>query len=193
MGKTISMQMKQQRKYQTVRLSIKLSTFCLAQFKVNENPVWITDLGEIPVWWFPAKWTLKERKQREKFQATIRNILDSMTLAALWKDSCPHSFLSAIKALDNQYTWEQVNLSWNRHVPPKQPTRSQGNNTNKNQRISGSQQTQKKQQNSKKNSKKKPQETKSDKKSKKDKKDKSRKASRSKILAEIIDVLRKLI
>ncbi|UZO00290.1 uncharacterized protein OCT59_001542 [Rhizophagus irregularis] len=116
-----------------------------------------------------------------------------MTLAALWKDSCPHSFLSAIKALDNQYTWEQVNLSWNRHVPPKQPTRSQGNNTNKNQRISGSQQTQKKQQNSKKNSKKKPQETKSDKKSKKDKKDKSRKASRSKILAEIIDVLRKLI
>ncbi|PKB92361.1 hypothetical protein RhiirA5_445003 [Rhizophagus irregularis] len=99
MGKTISMQMKQQRKYQTVRLSIKLSTFCLAQFKVNENPVWITDLGEIPVWWFPAKWTLKERKQREKFQATIRNILDSMTLAALWKDSRPHSFLSAIKGL----------------------------------------------------------------------------------------------
>ncbi|CAB4379254.1 unnamed protein product [Rhizophagus irregularis] len=73
-----------------------------------------------------------------------------------------------------------------------QPTRSQGNNTNKNQRTSRSQQTQN-QQNSSKNSKKKPQETKSDKKSKKDKKDKSRKASRSKVLAEIIDVLRKLI
>ncbi|CAB4394565.1 unnamed protein product [Rhizophagus irregularis] len=27
-------------------------------------------------------------------------------------------------ALDNHYTWEQINLSWNRHVPPKQPTRS---------------------------------------------------------------------
>ncbi|CAB4398705.1 unnamed protein product [Rhizophagus irregularis] len=95
-------------------------------------------------------------------------------------------------ALDNHYTWEQINLSWNRHVPPKQPTRSQGNNTNKNHRTSRSQQTQN-QQNSLKNSKKKPQETKSDKKSKKDKKDKSRKASRSKVLAEIIDVLRKLI
>ncbi|CAB5373155.1 unnamed protein product [Rhizophagus irregularis] len=144
-----------------------------------------------------------------------------MTLATLWKDSRPHSFLSAVKglksfkivktakgerkfigyfekwvdmrtALDNHYTWEQINLSWNRHVPPKQPTRSQGNNTNKNHRTSRSQQTQN-QQNSLKNSKKKPQETKSDKKSKKDKKDKSRKASRSKVLAEIIDVLRKLI
>ncbi|CAB4374041.1 unnamed protein product [Rhizophagus irregularis] len=73
-----------------------------------------------------------------------------------------------------------------------QPTRSQGNNTNKNHRTSRSQQTQN-QQNSLKNSKKKPQETKSDKKSKKDKKDKSRKASRSKVLVEIIDVLRKLI
>ncbi|CAB4401811.1 unnamed protein product [Rhizophagus irregularis] len=73
-----------------------------------------------------------------------------------------------------------------------QPIRSQGNNTNKNHRTSRSQQTQN-QQNSLKNSKKKPQETKSDKKSKKDKKDKSRKASRSKVLAEIIDVLRKLI
>ncbi|CAB4395665.1 unnamed protein product [Rhizophagus irregularis] len=145
-----------------------------------------------------------------------------MTLAALWKDSRSHSFLSAVKglksfkiiqtakgdrkfigyfekwvdmqiALDNQYTWEQVNLSWNRHVLPKQPTRSQGNNTNKNQKTSGSQQIQKKQQNSLKNSKKKPQETKSDKKFKKDKKNKFCKASRSKILAEIIDVLCKLI
>ncbi|UZO07158.1 uncharacterized protein OCT59_027453 [Rhizophagus irregularis] len=66
-----------------------------------------------------------------------------------------------------------------------QPTRSQGNNTNKNQRTSGSQQTQKKQQNSSKNSKKKPQETKSDKKSKKDKKDKFRKVSRSKVLRKL--------
>ncbi|CAB5296402.1 unnamed protein product [Rhizophagus irregularis] len=94
-----------------------------------------------------------------------------MTLATLWKDSRPHSFLSAIKglksfkiiktakgerkfigyfekwvdmrtALDNHYTWEQINLSWNRHVPPKQPTRSQGNNTSKNHRTSRSQQTQ---------------------------------------------------
>ena len=141
-GKPITMQTKQQRKYQTVRLTIELSTFRLAQFEGNENPVWTTDLGGIPVRWFPARWTLKERKQREKFQATIRNIPDSMTLATLWKDSRPHSFLAAVKglksfkiiqtakgdrkligyfekwvdmrtALDNQYVWEQSNLSWN--------------------------------------------------------------------------------
>ncbi|PKY55900.1 hypothetical protein RhiirA4_475734 [Rhizophagus irregularis] len=220
-GKTISMQTKPQRKYQTLRLKIELSTFRLAQFEVNENPVWTTDLGGIPVRWFPARWTLKERKQREKFQATIQKIPDSMTLATLWKDNHPHSFLTAIKglksfkiiqtakgerkligyfekwvdmrsALDNQYVWEQNNLSWSRYEPLTQPTRSRGINTNKNQeRTSRSPRTDKNQQNSK-NSDKKPKEMKSDKPNKQ-KKDKSRKESRSKVLAEILDLLRKIV
>ncbi|PKY51484.1 hypothetical protein RhiirA4_407468 [Rhizophagus irregularis] len=125
-----------------------------------------------------------------------------MTLAALWVDRLPHTFLSSIRglksfkiiqtargerkligyfekwvdmrtALDNQFLWDQQNLSWNRYEPPLQQTRSYGSNANKNQRTSGK-------------------ETKSEK-PKKQKKDKSRKASRSKVLAEIIDVLRKLI
>ncbi|RGB21491.1 hypothetical protein C1646_787072 [Rhizophagus diaphanus] len=175
----------------------------------------------ISVRWFPARWTLKERKQREKFQAMIRKIPESMMIAALWKESHPHSFLSSIKglksfkiiqtargerkligyfekwidmrnALDNQFAWENVKLSWNRHDPLTQPTRSRGDNTNKNcNRTLGSQSTSKNQQNSK-NSKKKPEETKS-KKPEKQKKDKSYKASRSKVLAEILDTLRKLI
>ena len=144
-----------------------------------------------------------------------------MIIAALWKDHRPHSFLSAIKglksfkiiqtargdrkligyfekwvdmrnALDNQFVWDQLNLSWNRYEPPTQQTRSHGSNTDKNQRTSRSQSTAKNQQGNSKSSKKKPEETKSDK-SKKQKKDKSHKASRSKVLAEIIDVLRKLI
>ncbi|CAB4462900.1 unnamed protein product [Rhizophagus irregularis] len=95
-------------------------------------------------------------------------------------------------ALDNQFDWEQLHLSWNRHDSPSQRTRSFGNNTNKDrQRTSGSRQTDKSKQNSK-NSKKKPQEAKSEK-HKKQKKDKSHKTSRSKVLAEILDVLRKLI
>ncbi|CAB4492754.1 unnamed protein product [Rhizophagus irregularis] len=95
-------------------------------------------------------------------------------------------------ALDNQFDWEQLHLSWNRHDSPSQRTRSFGNNTNKDrQQTSGSRQTDKSKQNSK-NSKKKPQEAKSEK-HKKQKKDKSRKTSRSKVLAEILDVLRKLI
>ncbi|CAB4420313.1 unnamed protein product [Rhizophagus irregularis] len=206
-GKTISIQMKPQRKYQTLRLKIELSTF-----------------REIPVRWFPARWTLKERKQRERFQATIHKIPDSMTLATLWKDGHPHSFLSAIKglksfkiiqtargerkligyferwvdvrtALDNQLIWDNTNLQWKRHVPPTQPTRSRGGDANKNHnRTSRSQKTEKTQLNSK-NSKKKPEETKSKKpeEQKKKKKDKSRGGSRSKVLAEILDLLRKLV
>ncbi|PKK65427.1 hypothetical protein RhiirC2_755061 [Rhizophagus irregularis] len=82
-------------------------------------------------------------------------------------------------ALDNQYDWEQQHLLF-------------GNNANKDQkRTSGSRQTNKSQKNSK-NSKKKLQETKSEK-HKKQKKDKSCKTSRSKVLAEILDVLCKLI
>ncbi|PKY58013.1 hypothetical protein RhiirA4_479553 [Rhizophagus irregularis] len=53
-GKPIDIQMKHQKKYQTVRLKIELSTFRLAQFEVNENPAWTTDLGGIPVRWFPT-------------------------------------------------------------------------------------------------------------------------------------------
>ncbi|CAB4376211.1 unnamed protein product [Rhizophagus irregularis] len=90
-------------------------------------------------------------------------------------------------ALDNQFDWEQLHLSWNRHDFPSQRTRSFGNNTNKDQqRTSGSRQTDKSKQNSK------TQEAKSEK-HKKQKKDKSRKTSRSKVLAEILDVLCKLI
>lgn len=225
-GKPIDMQSKPQRKYQTLRLKIELSSFRLAQFEVNENPTWTTDLGGIPVRWFPARWTLKERKQREKFQATIKKIPESMTLAALWTDHRPHSFLSGVKglksfkiiktargerkligyfekwvdmrsALDNQFVWEDINLSWNRYESPRQPTRSTGSNANKNQRISGSQKnpsrgqkTPKKDQDPR-DSKKKSKKTKSDK-PEKQKKDKSRDNSRSKILAEILTLLRKI-
>ncbi|CAB4436734.1 unnamed protein product [Rhizophagus irregularis] len=124
-GKPIDIQMKHQRKYQTVRLKIELSTFRLAQFEVNENPVWTTDLGG------------------------YRKIPDSMTLAALWIDRLPHTFLSSVRglksfkiiqtargerkligyfekwvdmwnALDNQFVWNHQNLSWNRYEPPTQ-------------------------------------------------------------------------
>ncbi|CAB4439651.1 unnamed protein product [Rhizophagus irregularis] len=182
---------------------IELSTFRLAQFEVNENPTWTTDLGGIPVRWFPARWTLKERKQREKFQATIRKIPDSMTGLKSFKIIQTargerkligyfEKWVDMRNALDNQFVWDQLNLSWNRYEPPTQQTRSRGSNANKNQRTSGSQSTSKSQQGNSKSSKKKPGETKFDK-PKKQKKDKSRKASRSKVLAEIIDVLRKLI
>ncbi|CAB4480021.1 unnamed protein product [Rhizophagus irregularis] len=97
-------------------------------------------------------------------------------------------------ALENQVIWENYNLSWNRHAPPMQPTRSRGSVANKNRnRTSRSQKTEKTQSNSK-NSKKKPEEMTSKKPDgQKNKKDKSRSKSKDKVLAEILDLLRKLV
>ncbi|CAB4434462.1 unnamed protein product [Rhizophagus irregularis] len=88
-GNAIKCSVKRQHKYQTLRVKIALSSFALPQF----NKYWTTDLGGIPVRWFPASWTLRERKQREKFQAVIHDIPEDMTMATLWADRKPCNFL----------------------------------------------------------------------------------------------------
>jgi len=45
---------------------------------------WIVSLGGIPVRWFPAEYTLKERKQRERFVLVVKNVPDTMTNANLF-------------------------------------------------------------------------------------------------------------
>ncbi|PKY49323.1 hypothetical protein RhiirA4_465267 [Rhizophagus irregularis] len=47
----------------------------------------MTDLGGIPVRWFPASWTLQERKQCKKFQAVIHDIPEDMMMATLWVET----------------------------------------------------------------------------------------------------------
>ncbi|CAB4439622.1 unnamed protein product [Rhizophagus irregularis] len=71
-GNTIKCSVKRQHKYQTLRVKIALSSFALPQFK----NFWTTDLGGIPVRWFPASWTLRE-----------------MTMATLWSNRKPCEFL----------------------------------------------------------------------------------------------------
>ncbi|GBC11997.2 hypothetical protein GLOIN_2v1871772 [Rhizophagus irregularis DAOM 181602=DAOM 197198] len=88
-GNAIKCSVKRQHKYQTLRVKIALSSFALPQF----NKYWTTDLGGIPVRWFPASWTLRERKQREKFQAVIHDIPEDMTMVTLWMDCKPCEFL----------------------------------------------------------------------------------------------------
>ncbi|RGB27023.1 hypothetical protein C1646_769659 [Rhizophagus diaphanus] len=88
-GNTIKCSFKRQHKYQTLRVKIALSSFALPQF----NKFWTTDLGGIPVRWFPTSWTLQERKQCEKFQAVIHDIPGEMIMATLWKDCKPTEFL----------------------------------------------------------------------------------------------------
>src|SRR5436309_11442401 len=89
-GKTISISCKTQRKYQTVRLKIELSSFALAVFQRGD---WTTSLGGLPVRWFPASWTLRERKERDRFQAAIIDVPNSMSLTTLWENNKPHEFL----------------------------------------------------------------------------------------------------
>ncbi|GET62707.1 hypothetical protein GLOIN_2v1871772 [Rhizophagus irregularis DAOM 181602=DAOM 197198] len=93
-GNAIKCSVKRQHKYQTLRVKIALFSFALSQF----NKYWTTDLGGIPVRWFPASWTLRERKQREKFQAVIHDISEDMTMATLWMDRKPCEFLMKCSA-----------------------------------------------------------------------------------------------
>ncbi|PKC00938.1 hypothetical protein RhiirA5_427493 [Rhizophagus irregularis] len=76
LGEKLSL--KRQHKYQTLQVKIVLNSFTtLPQF----NKFWMIDLAGIPVRWFPASWTLQERKQREKFQAVIHDIPEEMMMA----------------------------------------------------------------------------------------------------------------
>jgi hypothetical protein len=72
-----------QKKYHSLCVRIELNSFKAATF---DHKDWTTDLDGIPIHWFSASWTLKERKERECFQAVIINIPDSMTLETLWQD-----------------------------------------------------------------------------------------------------------
>ncbi|RGB36967.1 hypothetical protein C1646_757457 [Rhizophagus diaphanus] len=93
-GNPIKLSIKKQHKYQTLRVKIALSSFSLPQFNNN----WTTDLGDIPVQWFPASWTLRERKQREKFQAVAYNIPEDVTTHTLWRDQKPTTYLCELGA-----------------------------------------------------------------------------------------------
>ena len=80
--------------YLTLWVKIALTSFSLPQFNNN----WATDLGGIHVRWFPASWTLRERKEREKFQAVAYDIPETVTSGTLWYDHAPTQLLYALGA-----------------------------------------------------------------------------------------------
>jgi hypothetical protein len=77
-GKTLSISIKTQKKYHLLCVKIELNLFKATTFDRKD---WTTD--GIPVRWFPASWTLKERKEHKCFQAAIMDIPESMTLETL--------------------------------------------------------------------------------------------------------------
>ncbi|GBB89538.1 hypothetical protein RclHR1_16240007 [Rhizophagus clarus] len=72
------MTVKRQKKYKTLRIKIEIS-----QLFRNYEKHWMAPLMGFPVQWFPASWSLQERKERERYQAAVLNPPKSMTSATL--------------------------------------------------------------------------------------------------------------
>jgi len=89
-GNVIQFSTKVQRKYQTLRVKVELAENPLQAFLRHD---WMVSLGGIPVRWYPGNFTLKERKQRERFVSVINDIPESMTTEALYHFA-PHQFLT---------------------------------------------------------------------------------------------------
>ncbi|GBB83984.1 hypothetical protein RclHR1_10630002 [Rhizophagus clarus] len=76
--KIISMTVKRQKKYKTLRVKLEIS-----QFFKNYEQHWMALLMGFPVRWFSASWSLQEQKKRERYQAAVLNPPESMTMATL--------------------------------------------------------------------------------------------------------------
>ncbi|GBB94659.1 hypothetical protein RclHR1_00240007 [Rhizophagus clarus] len=81
-GDPISMTVKKQRKYQTLRIKICLSTFALASF---EQGIWQYSLGDISVRWFPGNWSLHQRKKREQFRLYLNDLPQESRYWSIWE------------------------------------------------------------------------------------------------------------
>ncbi|GBC01077.1 hypothetical protein RclHR1_04060005 [Rhizophagus clarus] len=92
LGNPLSMNIKGQRKYQTVCLRIALNSFTVASF---DSRSWTYTLGFTLVHWFPRAWILKQRKVREKFVLALRNIPEEMYKQQLWDRTNSHTFLKS--------------------------------------------------------------------------------------------------
>jgi hypothetical protein len=148
-GKTISISIKTQRKYHTVQVRSELNSFKLSAFQRYD---WTTDLGGIPVRWFPAYWTLQDRKECEKYQTALMNIPESMSVTSLWTNRQLSQFLvnsggKAFKivqtgkgsrklvvyyenwevlrtALNTKPSWSEIIMQWVQHASPSKQQQS---------------------------------------------------------------------
>ena len=57
------------------------------------NGLWTVTIANTFFRWFPADWTLPERKQREKFQAVLHNLPEDISLDTLSINGKPSQFL----------------------------------------------------------------------------------------------------
>ncbi|PKC04366.1 hypothetical protein RhiirA5_379433 [Rhizophagus irregularis] len=75
-SQVIAFKVKMQKKYSTMTISIDFNKWALTNWN---NEVWTAPFGEMPVQWFPAFWTLKQRKECKRFQVVVMDIPKSVT------------------------------------------------------------------------------------------------------------------
>jgi hypothetical protein len=91
-GTTISATVKKQKKYQTIRVKIALSSFTVSSF---DKGLWFYTLGKKVVRWYPGAWTLADRKAREKFQLVIDNFPEGVDTTDLFNPAnASHAFIT---------------------------------------------------------------------------------------------------
>jgi len=74
-GRPVSFTTKTQRKYQSVRVKIEMNAPTLTSF---DKGTWMHELDNLPIRWFPGTWTLKQRKNREKFKLVINSLPETI-------------------------------------------------------------------------------------------------------------------
>jgi hypothetical protein len=153
-GNLVSISKRMQRKYMTLRVRISLNQNYAVFYHRHD---WSVMLGGTLVRWFPASWSLSERKKRERFQAVIHNIPDSMTMASLMTNGSVSSLLSSVGARAFKIiqladksrklvgyfdtwnavqqaractpSWCDVKLEWKRHFSPSYNRKPQSTST----------------------------------------------------------------
>jgi hypothetical protein len=78
-----------------VRVKIELNDFTYPKYRRGD---WTIDLGGIPVRWFPAEWSIKDRKQHESFVAVLKDIPNSLTVQSIWKGGKLHELFEGVHA-----------------------------------------------------------------------------------------------
>ena len=77
----------------TLRVKISLNCNYVNAYHRGD---WAVPFGFLMVRWFPASWSLQERKERERFQAAVFNIPESMTAVSLAPNGTATSFLTDV-------------------------------------------------------------------------------------------------
>jgi hypothetical protein len=126
-------------------------------FNLYNQNIWTVFLDDILVRWYPIEWQLKERKERERFQVTIKDLPEDLTMDKLIVNRQPTEFLNSLglKAfkivtnvkkqrkfigyvetwqalqlrISNPTIWNDVTLDWQRHQPPSSFNKRNKNNT----------------------------------------------------------------